>query len=707
MDRLMIRWLSPVPLKLAAALAAVGGVSACAALSQAPIRTGQAQMADVQTPRQPLAAIGADTAAAAPAPDRFWSTPASPTAGHKPARSGDKTYRAEFRDADLKDFARTILGDLLGEAYVIDPNVQGPVAAASAGKLTRAELLNLLEAAAQQNNAALTRVGGVWRLTPQDSPNRGARLLRPDEAGFGVSSFPLRNITPARAQALLEAMLPRAGAVKTDANSVIVSGTGAERAAVAEALAALDSSWLAGLSAGLFPLQNAAAADLAAELRKAAEAAGGAKGLIIEPIARINGLLVVAPDDQAVQLAAVWIRQLDVAARSASMLRTYRLNNMKASEGARLVGGLFGADLGGAAATSGAVTPDQRRVSIDTAERMGARAAQLPASTSASSAATAPGGLRIIADDANNALLILANPAEHDLIARALLSLDRAPRQVMIDAMIAEVTLNDSLRFGVQYFFETAGIDGIGADGRGGFSSGTGQTPSPTFPGFNFIMDTKGQARLALDALSQTTDVKVVSAPSVVVMENRSAILQVGDQVPVVTRQAQGVVNPDAPIVNQVEFRDTGVILNVTPRISADGTVTLDIEQEVSNVAATRGANPTLTPTIAQRRIASTVSVENGRTIALGGLIDEQRQDSKSGLPVLQDLPWIGRAFGNTQATTRRTELIVFITPRIITDGDDARALARDLADRMRHMQAGAIETPATPAPAPKPRRRR
>jgi hypothetical protein len=253
MDRLMIRWLSPVPLKLAAALAAVGGVSACAALSQAPIRTGQAQMADVQTPRQPLAAIGADTAAAAPAPDRFWSTPASPTAGHKPARSGDKTYRAEFRDADLKDFARTILGDLLGEAYVIDPNVQGPVAAASAGKLTRAELLNLLEAAAQQNNAALTRVGGVWRLTPQDSPNRGARLLRPDEAGFGVSSFPLRNITPARAQALLEAMLPRAGAVKTDANSVIVSGTGAERAAVAEALAALDSSWLAGLFGGPLP----------------------------------------------------------------------------------------------------------------------------------------------------------------------------------------------------------------------------------------------------------------------------------------------------------------------------------------------------------------------------------------------------------------------------------------------------------------------
>jgi type IV pilus secretin PilQ/predicted competence protein len=337
-----------------------------------------------------------------------------------------------------------------------------------------------------------------------------------------------------------------------------------------------------------------------------------------------------------------------------------------------------------------------------------------PASAAPFSLSSMGGGSRILstrgsamAESRTNQLFVTDIAERLDQVAQMIAKIDIPLRQVMIDAMIAEVTLNDSLRFGVQYFFETAGIDGIGADGRGGFSSGAGQVPSPTFPGFNFIMDTKGQARLALDALSQTTDVKVVSAPSVVVMENRSAILQVGDQVPVVTRQAQGVVNPDAPIVNQVEFRDTGVILNVTPRISADCTVTLDIEQEVSNVAATRGANPTLTPTIAQRRIASTVSVENGRTIALGGLIDEQRQDSKSGLPVLQDLPWIGRAFGNTQATTRRTELIVFITPRIITDGDDARALARDLADRMRHMQAGAIETPATPTPAPKPRRRR
>jgi general secretion pathway protein D len=302
-------------------------------------------------------------------------------------------------------------------------------------------------------------------------------------------------------------------------------------------------------------------------------------------------------------------------------------------------------------------------------------------------------GVRITADANNNALLIYANQENYRIIERTLQQLDRPQLQVSIDATIAEVTLNDTLRYGVQFFLKSEDV-GLGknkgsvlntASAASAVSSAVSSAVlSRALPGFNFLVGTEAQPRLILDALHQVTGVKVLSTPSVVVMDNQVATLQVGDQIPITTRTAQAVDVAIAPVVNNIDYRNTGVILRVAPRINSNGNVILDIEQEISSVAGQ--ATPTLTPTISQRRIASTISVYSGQMVALGGLISEQQNVDKSGLPVINRIPILGDIIGSNARGTKRTELIVFIRPQVIRDPRDARAVAEELRSRLHSM---------------------
>ena len=199
------------------------------------------------------------------------------------------------------------------------------------------------------------------------------------------------------------------------------------------------------------------------------------------------------------------------------------------------------------------------------------------------------------------------------------------------------------------------------------------------------IWGSETSPKLVLDALRDVTEVKILSSPSLVVVNNQAAVLQVGDQVPITTRQAQDVSqSPTAPVINTVEFRDTGVILRVIPRVHPDSMIGIDIEQEISSVKDSANAD-TLTPTISQRRVKSKVSVADGQTLLIGGLMSEQRTKGKSGIPGLNDIPVIGELFaGMHKVESVKTELIIFIKPRVLRDGSDARRLAEDLRQRMK-----------------------
>jgi general secretion pathway protein D len=227
-------------------------------------------------------------------------------------------------------------------------------------------------------------------------------------------------------------------------------------------------------------------------------------------------------------------------------------------------------------------------------------------------------------------------------------------------------------------------------------------------PGFNLLLGPEAQPRVILTALSTITDVKVLSSPSLVVIDSQPAVLEVGDQIPVTTSTATLLSNSNTPVVNTIEMRSTGVILKVLPHVHTNGSVQLEIEQEISNVV-----NPnvqTLTPTIAQRRIHSTVAVTSGQTVLLGGLISEQQDNNKAGIPGLNQIKYLGDIFGNTTKNRTRSEIIVFIRPQVMRNGIDAQAVAEEFRERLETMRGPApviegLDVPAPPPPAPSRRK--
>jgi len=216
-----------------------------------------------------------------------------------------------------------------------------------------------------------------------------------------------------------------------------------------------------------------------------------------------------------------------------------------------------------------------------------------------------------------------------------------------------------------------------------------------TFPGFSALFSSDNIG-VVLNALEEVTDVDVISSPQLLVLDNQTARLQVGDQVPITTQQATSVIDPDAPLVSSVELRDTGVILTVTPRVNASGLVILEIQQEVSDVVAsvTETAAEQSTPTINQRQISSTVAVQSGETVALGGLITDDRDRSRSGLPILSRIPIVGALFSTRSRTMRRTELLVLLTPSVIGSQAEARAATDELRRRMRGLDLPPQDVP-------------
>ena len=302
------------------------------------------------------------------------------------------------------------------------------------------------------------------------------------------------------------------------------------------------------------------------------------------------------------------------------------------------------------------------------------------------SSETAGGGtenrIRIVPNPVNNALLIYATPAEYSVIEGMLHKIDIIPLQVLIEATIAEVDLNDALQYGTQWFFKT----GEFTETLGTPVVNAATVPTLTslqFPSSSPFFVVNRGVNFALAALAQVTKVKVLSAPQVMVLDNQPASVQVGQQVPVLTGQATSTLAPGAPTVNSVNYQNTGVIMQVTPRVNSGGLVTLDIAQEVSNVAAAAANTVTGSPTFNDQVFRTRVAVQDGQTVGMAGLITDNASVGNAGIPLLKDIPLLGTLFSTQSNARMRTELLVMITPHVIHDQRDARALTEDLRGQL------------------------
>lgn len=576
--------------------------------------------------------------------------------------SGERTVSLNLVDVSIADAAAAILGELLNINYVLDPAVQGTVNVSSSEPISRTTAIEVFELALKQNNAALVRRGEAFAIVPLTSDlSIGASVGREVPIGYSIRVVPLANIG---AQEMATILQPFAGAgvvgIDAQRNVIVLAGTSGDQRAWQDVIQSFDVDWLANKSVGIFPIRGRGAQSIVDGLDLIVETEGGFEPLVVfEVIPENNSILAVAKTPNALKNVSSWIQRLTREGANDAQVYSYDMKYARASDVAPTLASILGADV------------EAQIVSEADAEELVEEAAL--------GGAADPNATRIVASEGTNTLLIHATHGEYQRILGMLHRLDVPPRQVLVEATIVEVTLTDELRYGTQYFFED-GDDQFGLTS----SAGAPSAIAPRTPGISAVFDVPGP-EVVIDALDDVTDVNVVSSPNLMILNNESARLAVGDQVPIAVRTATDADEDETVFVSDVEFRDTGVIFEVTPRINSSGAVILDIDQEVSTVAGQDG--DTGNPIISQRTFSSSVAVDSGETIALGGLFEDRATRGSSGIPVLNRAPVIGGLFGSKSRNNRRTELLVLITPRIVNGTMDARRVTSSLRDRMERIR--------------------
>jgi general secretion pathway protein D len=586
--------------------------------------------------------------------------------------------------------------------------------------------------------------------------------------GIGAVVIPLKNTGASEMATILRAMAPADALLRVDTlrNLIVMSGTRPQIEGWLDIIRTFDVDLLKGMSVGVFPLKHVSTQDVEKAIRMisggnvtsptnpnnpARTTGTGAPGapnapgnnnaantpsalpaevgllgaLRILPIANINSLLIVTPRASYLEEARRWIEKLDQPGSGMGDLQlfVYPVQNGSAKHLANVLNGLFG---NGVSAPPTSTAPRPIAPGLQNASG-GAGFGGFGGSTggfgtgfggfgaagqnnNANLANQAPGvstvmlnsGVRVMADEVNNAVLIYGSRGEYDKIQSALKRLDVPPTQVLIEASIIEVTLSDELKYGLQWVFNDKARGGL--SGSGVISNVAGGVLGGAAAGFSYTLKNPlGDVRGVINALADKSLVNVISSPSLMVMDNHTASIAVGTQQPI--RSSETFVGGGNNVTTAIQYKDTGVTLSVTPSVNAGNMVTMQINQAVTDVGAedvTTGQRSFL-----QRQFNSKVAVRSGETLVLGGLIRDNSTSGKAGIPLLQDIPLLGKLFGANSKNLARTELLVVITPRVVRNDVDLIAIGQEMRERMKglpqQLPAPASFEPSVNELAPKP----
>lgn len=604
-----------------------------------------------------------------------------------------KDYNVSFDSAPVANVVRGILGDVLKVAYTIDPRVTGSITLSTGGPVTSDELLKILETALQMVDAAMVYDKDHFSVVPSSAVSSSATAFdlagrnQNTPPGYGVSALALRHVKASAVKDLLEGFISRSGLVRSavDGNMLLLKGTAEERESLIAIARSFDVDAMRDQSAAIATLKNSSPGELIGQLNRLAMMDGQSAsfGLIrFEPLDRLNAILIVASDRNQVREALTWISRLDQPSKEGSNYFIYKVQNTKATDLAKVLAQTFGESDSPPASDIAANNISQANTDQAVAPSpVDAMSPSLPDSRitrSDSITANLGGNVRIVANNATNSIIIRAPARVYRQILEIVRQIDQPPVQVYINVMIAEITLNDNLRYGVQAYLQKHNFSLFDA----------AELPlAPTLPGFNFVLGGANSPSIVLEALSQVTDVRVVSSPSIVTLDNQMATIKVGNQVPITTQQAISTQSAGAPLVNTIEYRDAGVILRVTPRVSETDLVSMDVTQELSAVVAPPDSTESnLTPVLSERSINSSIAVYNRQTVVLGGLIASQQNNDHRSVPLLNKVPLIGDLIGKTDNASTRTELVVFITPRVMRDAIDASRVSEEVRNALQLM---------------------
>lgn len=695
---------------------------------QAPV---QAQLpAPVQQQTKPPAAP-VSTAAAADSYAPVLSTTPSPGISLK------------FDNAEIYDVLQVVLGDILKVDYIIDPSVQGRITLRSAEAVHLADVFNVLESALAMSNIAIVRSGKTYKVMRDANAVRD-RLPREatGPASVIMQVIPVRFVQAAQLVNTLRNFLGPQAAITNDATGkyLIVVDRAANVAKVQEMVKTLDVDYLQHVRIRLVQVTKAEATDLAREVEALFKTSGlfnlagtDAAKVYVLPVQRMNAVLVAAANESLANAAEQWIRNLDIEPKSGlgGSVHVYQVANSNVTHLANILRQLFG----GAAGASGTGAPTSTPASIGSqgigtspsglSQGANASTANTPSRTITSgnvpgaSALTASGAglagaVHIIADEVTNTLIVRASAQDFQQIKQVIQRIDTVPRQVLIQVMVAEVTLNDTLQYGVEWWMKSSvSKDGkswptlLGMDGGIKASTVTGAVAG-TSSGFNYgVLNGAGQVVGLLNLLGMDTNVNVLSAPHVIASDGKVAKIEVGNDEPVIT---QVVSSPNTATTalttsNSVQYRPTGILLEVKPSITASGRVTMTVSQEVSSRAGVVAVGGSEYPNFSKRKVSTDVTVDEGKSVLIAGLIQDKGDDAVTGLPGLKDIPVVGGLFGTTKKVRNKTELLMTITPYIVRNRDEGERITASFQDSlselkglMQRLPRPKLEAPTTTA---------
>jgi len=633
---------------------------------------------------------------------------------------GDITFN--FEGQGIQEVVHAIVHHIFQENYVISPGVSGEVTFATARPLTRDQIMPVLEMLLRWNGATLVWREGKYHVLPIAEAVSGNLVPRMDSLssarGYEVMVVPLSYITPSRMAQVLEPYARSDAIVNADDQRglLFVAGTRFELRNYMQIIQTFDVDWLAGMSVGLFSLNRIEVDELLPELQSVlGEGADTPMAGMFRfvPLTRLNAIMVITSNDHYLNQAERWIQRLDRSSPEAgSRLYVYSVKNLEADVLAGYLSQIFSGGSGRAATPArrdrGELAPGMERAEVSSAGDFRSRITQQDGGQQRpSTAPTAPSGegglaigddndVRISAITETNSLLIQASPSQYDAILSAINRLDEEPLQVLVEAQVLIVELNESLRYGVSWFLANRAADlGVDVQLPGGFSpnrigntlvfgAGTDVVGSLTRRDLSrtFVAST-------IEALETISNVRTISSPSLMVRNNVNANINVGRQVPV---QSTSFItgSGEGSTIGNVRFISTGVTLNVTPRVNPGGLVYLQISQEVSSPGdAGVGGNPIINT----RTINTEVAVQSGQTVLLGGLIEDTELEGNSGVPGLQRIPGLGALFRSTRTSQDRTETLVLITPTVVESTDQLRSLSDEFSRQFRGLQPLRVRT--------------
>jgi general secretion pathway protein D len=595
-----------------------------------------------------------------------------------------------FEGADIKRVISLVIGKIMRENYLIDPAVKGTVTLKTEKPLNRDTVFYMLENVLDLYDARISKRKGHYRIFPKEKP--GLSMLgfgdidTRTKLGYGYRIVPLEYVSSGEMVKILESVTNEETIIRADdaRNLLILGGTSENVKNMLNAIEMFDVDWMKGTNVGLIKVNYSKVNDVLDDLKKMIAInqdtveSGGI--LNLDAIERLNSILVITRQYTYLQRVMEWARKLDIPAQGAgSNLYVYQVKNSTAEELAGLLSELFdtGNDVGIDDATLGGeediTGPGSVPITIGAADSTEAQPVHAKEDNSVEPSPRAD--IEIIAASDSNSLLISATPNEYSKIELALEMLDIPPLQVLMEVTIMDVQLTGNMSYGIQWF-----VDHGDANDGGSAIIGDALTFPQTFSYAG--VRSGGDLRVILGLLASDGKVKVLSSPSVLVRNNHRAAIRVGDQQPI----SQASVNENGTVIaTSVEYRDTGILLEIKPSITSSGTVNVELTQEVIDVGDIDTA--TGQRTFLNRNLNTSVSVDNGETIILGGLIRTNSAVSKSGIPGLRDVPGIGFLFGKTVTSDVRTELVIMLSPRIIRNPDENNAVMQEYKAKFQNAE--------------------